>query len=133
MECLIWPDQTHRLERLRGAVRVARAEPPHLVRGDLDETVREVVARVPEGATPVVFHSAVPAYLAPEARAAFAETVPALPGHWISNEAPAALPSVGRRLPHPAPTDRATFVLALDGGPVAFTGPHGQSLEWFGA
>ena len=54
-----------------------------------------------------------------------------LPCHWISNEDPSVLPSVEERLPRPAPQDRDVFVLALDGQPVAFTGPHGQSLEWF--
>ncbi|MCG3042853.1 DUF2332 domain-containing protein, partial [Streptomyces sp. S1A] len=130
LECLVWPEQTHRLRRLRDAVRVARAEPPHLVRGDLNETVRDLVASAPAGATPVVFHSAVLAYLPPGAREAFAETMRTLPAHWISNESPGALPSVAGRLPRPAPADRASFVLALDERPVAFTGPHGQSLEW---
>ncbi|MEU8923984.1 DUF2332 domain-containing protein [Kitasatospora sp. NPDC048545] len=131
LESLVWPEQTHRLDRLRGAVRVARAEPPLLVRGDLNATVRELVARVPAGATPVVFHSAVLAYLPPEAREEFAATVRELPGHWISNEAVSVLPAVARRLPRPAPAGSGLFALARDGRPVAFTGPHGQSLDWF--
>ncbi|MFB7614658.1 DUF2332 domain-containing protein [Kitasatospora sp. NPDC056181] len=133
LEALVWPEQTHRLERLRGAVQVARAEPPALVRGDLNEAVCELVALVPEGATPVVFHSAVLSYLPPEAVERFTETMRTLPGHWISNEAPAVLPAVGRRLP-PArvPDDRTLFALALDEQPVALTGPHGQSLDWLG-
>ncbi|WP_369184415.1 DUF2332 domain-containing protein [Streptomyces sp. Y1] len=133
LESLVWPEQTHRLERLRGAVRIARAEPPLLVRGDLNATVRELVARVPAGATPVVFHSAVLAYLPPEAREEFAATMRDLPGHWISNEAVSVLPTVAGRLPRPAPEGSGLFVLALDEQPVAFTGPHGQSLDWFGA
>ncbi|MFF7989593.1 DUF2332 domain-containing protein [Kitasatospora xanthocidica] len=131
LESLVWPEQTHRLDRLRGAVRVARAEPPLLVRGDLNATVRELVAQVPAGATPVVFHSAVLAYLSPAAREEFAATVRELPGHWISNEAVSVLPAVARRLPRPAPAESGLFVLALDERPVAFTGPHGQSLDWF--
>ncbi|MBD0672515.1 DUF2332 domain-containing protein [Streptomyces sp. CBMA156] len=131
LESLVWPEQTHRLERLRGAVRVARAEPPLLVRGDLNATVRELVAQAPAGATPVVFHSAVLAYLSPEEREEFAATVRRLPGHWISNEAVSVLPTVARRLPRPAPAGSGLFVLALDERPVAFTGPHGQSLDWF--
>ncbi|MFI8458948.1 DUF2332 domain-containing protein [Kitasatospora sp. NPDC085464] len=132
LESLVWPEQTHRLDRLRGAVQVARAEPPLLVRGDLNATVRELVAQVPGGATPVVFHSAVLAYLSPEAREEFAATVRELPGHWISNEAVSVLPAVARRLPRPAPPGSGLFALALDERPVAFTGPHGQSLDWFG-
>ncbi|MBO1416723.1 DUF2332 domain-containing protein [Streptomyces sp. FH025] len=131
LESLVWPEQTHRLERLRGAVRIARTEPPLLVRGDLRATVRELVAQAPAGATPVVFHSAVLAYLPPEAREEFGATMRELPGHWISNEALSVLPTVAERLPRPAPTGSGLFVLALDERPVAFTGPHGQSLDWF--
>ncbi|MET8542773.1 DUF2332 domain-containing protein [Kitasatospora sp. NPDC004799] len=132
LESLVWPEQTHRLDRLRGAVRVARAEPPLLVRGDLNATVRELVAQAPAGATPVVFHSAVLAYLPPDEREEFAATMRELPGHWISNEAVSVLPTVARRLPRPAPAGSGLFALALDERPVAFTGPHGQSLDWFG-
>ena len=131
LECLVWPERLDRLDRLGDAVRVARAEPPHLVRGDLNQTVQELVAQAPRGTTPVVFHSAVLAYLSAAEREAFAETARDLPAHWISNEAPHVLPSVTARLPLAAPTDRTEFVLALDERPVAFTGPHGQSLDWF--
>ncbi|MFG3229171.1 DUF2332 domain-containing protein [Kitasatospora sp. NPDC048194] len=133
LESLVWPEQTHRLERLRGAVRIARTEPPLLVRGDLNATVGDLVAQVPAGATPVVFHSAVLAYASPEARAEFATTVRGLPGHWISNEALSVLPTVAERLPDQAPARSGLFALALDERPVAYTGPHGQSLDWFAA
>ncbi|MDF2710580.1 DUF2332 domain-containing protein [Nonomuraea muscovyensis] len=131
LESLVWPEQHERLRRLRGAVGVARAEPAHLVTGDLTQALDGLLAHVPAGATPVVFHSAVLAYLPIEARESFAGRALGLPGHWISNEAPGVLPSVERHLPRPAPADRAVFVLALDGRPLAFTGPHGQSLDWF--
>lgn len=131
LESLVWPEQLDRLDRLCDAVRVARAEPPYLVRGDLNQKVRELVAQAPPGATPVVFHSAVLTCLSAAEREAFAEAVRDLPAHWISNEAPHVLPSVTAHLPRTAPTDRTRFVLALDERPAAFTGPHGQSLEWF--
>ena len=47
LECLVWPGQDERLLRLRGAIRVAREDPPHLVRGDLNETLRDLVALAP--------------------------------------------------------------------------------------
>jgi hypothetical protein len=131
LECLIWPEQNDRLARLRNAVRIAQADPPHLVRGDLNEAVGELVAQVPQGVTPVVFHSAVLAYLPDLARGTFTETMRSLPGHWISNEAPHVLPCVQARLRRSASPGRAVFALALDEQPVAFSGPHGQSLQWF--
>ncbi|MFE2727999.1 DUF2332 domain-containing protein [Kitasatospora sp. NPDC059327] len=131
LESLVWPEQTERLERLRGALEVARSEPAHVIRGDLNEAVSRLVAQAPEGSTPVVFHSAVLAYLSPEARLRFARTVRDLPCRWISNEAPGVLPGLLDLLPEPVPSDRAAFVLALDERPVAFTGPHGERLDWF--
>ena len=131
LESLVWPEQQERLDRLRGALSVAYAQPAHMVRGDLNAAVRQVVSDVPAGATPVVFHSAVLAYLSPAARAEFTDTMRSMPGHWISNEAANVLPTVRARLPRPAPTDRATFVLALDEHPVALTDPHGEHLDWF--
>ncbi|PAZ10806.1 hypothetical protein CLM62_39080 [Streptomyces sp. SA15] len=130
LESLVWPEQDRRLRMLQGAVEVAAAEPPLLVRGDLNEAVRELLAQAPAGATPVVFHSAVLAYLSSTEREAFTETMRGEHAHWISNEAAGVLPSVQQRLARPVPQDRLTFVLAMDEKPVALTGPHGQWLEW---
>ncbi|MCK2213438.1 DUF2332 domain-containing protein [Actinomadura sp. ATCC 31491] len=131
LESLVWPDQPERLRRLRGAVEVARQEPPRLVRGDLNEAVEELVAAVPAGATPVVFHSSVLVYLPGEARESFTARMRRLPGHWVSNEPPGVLPSVDELMPLPAPEGRMVSMLALDGRPLAFTGLHGQFLERF--
>ncbi|HEU0052584.1 MAG TPA: hypothetical protein VFQ39_05380, partial [Longimicrobium sp.] len=76
------------------------------------------------------FHSAVLAYLAPHDRTRFVEMVTELDAVWISNESPAVFPSIAAKLDAPAPEDR--FLLAVDGEPVAFTGPHGQSIDWIG-
>ncbi|MET8973414.1 DUF2332 domain-containing protein [Streptomyces hydrogenans] len=130
LECLVWPEQHERLARLRNAVRVASAEPPTLVRGDLDATIRDLVAAAPAGATPVVLHSAVLAYLPPEKRESFAATMRDLACPWISNEAPGVLPAVDHRLPPLPDADTLLFTLALNERPLARTGPHGQSLEW---
>ncbi|MEY9873410.1 hypothetical protein ABH931_002892 [Streptacidiphilus sp. MAP12-33] len=130
LESLVWPGQQQRLDRLRAALAVARDEPARIVRGDLNARVAELVAAAPAGSTPVVFHSAVLTYLPPDARARFVATMRELPCHWISNEAPGVLPEIDARLPRPAPTDRGVFVLSLDGEPKAFTGPHGERLDW---
>jgi hypothetical protein len=128
LECLIWPEHTVRSERLGSAVEIARADPPLLIRGDLNEAVAELACKAPDDATLVVFHTAVLAYLDEAGRERFAEQMRGLRGHWISNEGPAVLPQVAAQLPRPAAPGR--FVLALDSQPVAFTMPHGQSIEW---
>ncbi|HVB42138.1 MAG TPA: DUF2332 domain-containing protein [Streptosporangiaceae bacterium] len=133
LESLIWPGHDNRLDRLRRAAEIAAAEPPLLVRGDLNEVVADLVSRAPAGATPVVFHSAVLAYLPEPARDRFTQTMRSIPARWISNEGRRVLPTVSARLAaanRRLPQDRAVFVTALDEEPLALAGPHGQSLDW---
>ncbi|WP_203908138.1 DUF2332 domain-containing protein [Rhizocola hellebori] len=122
LECLVWPSQPHRLQRLRQAVEIARRNPPLLVQGDLNHDLDPLVEQAPKDATLVVFHTAVLAYVQPAQRVAFAAKMHALHGHWVSNEAPGVINDVV------APP--GLNVLALDGTPVAFTGPHGQVFQW---
>jgi hypothetical protein len=128
LDALIWPEHTHRRARLRAAAAVAAADPPLLVRGDLVHDLPALAARAPAGATLVVFHTSVLYQVPGPGRAAFAEVVRGLPGHWISIEAPEVLPYDG--LPRP-PDDALHNVLALDGRPLAWTRGHGQSMTWF--
>jgi hypothetical protein len=128
LDALIWPEQAHRRERLRAAAAVAAADPPLLLRGDLAEDVARLAAEAPSGATLVVFHTSV-LYQVPDAdRARFLATVAALPGHWISVEAPGVV-DLGEL---PVPPDATAYnVLALDGRPLAWTRGHGQAMNWF--
>ena len=129
LDALIWPEHDHRRARLREAAAVAAADPPSLVRGDALDDLPALAARAPAGATLVVFHTSV-LYQVPAARrAAFAELVRSLPGHWVANELPDVLPHDD--LPAP-PSPALHNVLALDGRPLAWTRAHGQALAWFG-
>jgi hypothetical protein len=88
------------------------------------------MAEAPVDATLVVFHTAVLAYVsALEARLRFVDSVRRSRAVWISNEIAPVFPDIAARAPVPAP--RGRFLLAVDGEPKAWTGPHGQSLEWF--
>lgn len=128
LETLVWPGQEERAARLRAAIRVARDRPPRVLRGDLARDLPALAAEAPRSATLVVFHSAVLAYVSPEDRGRFARLVARLGAVWISNEAPRVLPEVAAKLHGEPPADR--FLLAVDGEPVALTGPHGQSIDW---
>lgn len=131
LEALVWPGQDERLARLRAAIAIARRDPPNVVRGDLLTDLVQLVAMAPKDATVVVFHSAVLGYVPSQsAREQFAATVMETGAEWISNEAPGVFPSIARRAP-PSPA-RGRFLMAWNGSPVAWTGPHGQSLDWFG-
>jgi hypothetical protein len=132
LECLIWPEHDWRLPGLHAAINAARAQPPLLAAGDLNDRLDAVLAQAPTDVTLVVFHTAVLAYLDEAGKDRFtarmARLVRERDAHWISNEAPAVLPAIAARLFRPAPAGR--FVLSHNGAPVAFTAPHGQALDW---
>lgn len=129
LRSLVWPGQPERERRLADALQIAAAEPVHRVRGDLVEELPGLVSQAPPGASVVVFHTAVLAYLDQEARERFVQTVSSLDLAWISNEGVDVTPGVAALL---AETERdgPEFVLAVDGRPVARTQPHGRSMRW---
>jgi len=130
LENLVWPEQDDRRRRLRAAVEVAAADPPALVRGDLLDHLPGLVEEAAAHGTPVVFHSAVIAYLEPAGRRLFHDLVGDLVAagrcRWISNEAPTVLPGVTGSLRVPP----GRFVTALDGVPVASSHGHGHAVDW---
>lgn len=130
LETLVWPGQPQRVQRLRAALSIAAADPATLIAGDLNSHLAGLVHAAPAGATVVVFHSAVLGYLDSADRENFRRIITDLPCHWISNEAPTVFPSFLTALPPDADAPADRFVLAVDRIPVAFTGPHGQTLDW---
>ena len=132
LEALVWPGQAERGERLRLAIEIARKEPPMLVKGDLRTDVRGLAALAPPDATLVIFHTAVLSYLrSREDIDLFVSVVNSLDAVWISNESPELFPEAVTKLGKTPP--KGQFMLMVDGDPVAFTGPHGQSIDWFEA
>jgi hypothetical protein len=130
LETLVWPDQEQRARNLRAAIEIARADPPTVRQGDLVTDVPAVAALAPRDMQFVVYHAAVLGYVPSQAdRDAFAKTVRQTGAVWISNEVPSVFPELVRTAP--APPSWGDFLLAVDGKPVAWTGPHGQSIHWF--
>lgn len=140
LETLVWPEHQDRRARLATACRVVADEPVDLVRGDLLTGLDEAVSRAREaapGATLVVLHSAVIAYLDAEGRERWPgvvtealERVRADGGraHWVSNEGPGVLPDVAATARcGPVPSD---FCLALDGRALGWCHGHGRHLTW---
>jgi hypothetical protein len=126
LSCLLWPGEGDREQRLAGALAAARRDPPVVHRGDLLTDLPALAAQAPAGATLVIYHSAVLAYVAPDDRAMLAETVASLGAVWLSNEAAGVIPG----MPGPA-RDGAAFVVVRDGRvPIAFADPHGTWLQW---
>jgi hypothetical protein len=126
LECLVWPGETGRRERLAAAIETARGDPPPVHRGDLLTDLVALAGQAPPGATLVIYHSAVLAYVAPAQRGHFADTVAALDAVWLSNEGPGVLPGVA--VPE---RDGDNFALVRDGtAAIACTDPHGTWIEW---
>lgn len=130
LETLVWPERTERLDGLRGALRVAAAQKPRVVKGDLTGDVLAALCReAPAGATLVVFHTAVLAYVPDqEDRRAFADTVTSLCPYWICNESPRVMPDLSEGIVQPSQAGR--FLMSLNRKPVAWTEPHGAAIEW---
>jgi hypothetical protein len=129
LECLVWPGETGRRERLAAAIETARRAPPPLYRGDLVTDTAAVAGKAPAGATLVIYHSAVLAYLTEPQRRQFAELARTLDAVWISNEASGVLPGIAP--PEAAALSAECFVLAKGGThAIALTDGHGTWLEW---
>lgn len=132
---LVWPEHEERRTLLSTAITMAQSDPPHVRAGDLlaglPSLLEELTAAAPD-AVPIVFHSAVIAYLEDDARAEFADLMTGLVAdgacHWVSNEGRHVLPDVTASGPRP-PGGR--FVLGVDGQAVAHTHGHGRSLHWW--
>lgn len=125
LHALVWPGEDDRAAELAAALDVAAADPPAVHRGDLRTDLPRLLALAPEDATPVVFHTAVLAYLPdPEEREAFAATVRATGAVWLANESPGALPFAT------PPGPPGWFALAQDGRHLGWTDPHGAAVRW---
>ena len=128
LSCLVWPDEGDRQERLSAAIAAARRHPPPVHRGDLRTDLAALAATAPAGATLVIYHSAVLAYLSPEDREGFASTVRALNCVWLANEAPGVVPGVGTPDVY---RDPGPFILVRDGSEaLAIADGHGSWLHW---
>lgn len=130
LETLVWPEQTERAARLRAALKVAALQNPRVDKGDLrGGDLARLCALAPKSATLVVFHTAALGYVADRAqRQHFATAVRALSPCWISNEAPRVFPEHAAEAGEPPSAGH--FLMAVNGAPVAWTDPHGASIEW---
>jgi len=128
LEALIWPEQMDRLARLRAAIKIATEQKPRLVKGDLRTDLAALAREAPKDATLVIFHTAVLAYVSSAAeREEFTRSVGVLCDFWIANEMPQVLPDIARRAAREGP--RGSFLLAVNGAPMAWVDPHGGWLD----
>ena len=122
LELLIWPGQEHRVETLRGALEVARRDPPRVIQGDLTTDLEALAAEAPRDATLVIFHTAVLFYVPSAGRALFRDAVSRLGATWLACEGPGVLGFEA------VPKD--LMAVARDGERVAWADGHGSLLSW---
>ncbi len=156
LEALIPPDRPDRLARLRAALTAALHHPPiPILRGDALATLpllgrgwsrdlaegetspaagsvpprrRRVQTASAASVTPVVVCLGTAVYLPPADRGRLVPEVAALGARLVTLEGAAVLPQVAARLPR-ATTPPPSFVLALDGRPLAWSSAHGDRLQ----
>jgi len=131
LETLVWPEHDRRRERLRLARTEWSADPPDVVVGDVLGDLRSLARDVPRGLTTVIMHSAVLAYLPPDARVRATESIRAVSDHWISLEGADVVPQAATALPEAARRS-GDLVLALDGVPIGIAAPHGGRFTALG-
>ena len=125
LECLLWPGERGRRQRLVGAIATARRDPPAVHRGDLLTDLPALASRAPSGATLVIYHSAVLGYLSAAERGRFADMVRGMDAVWLANDVPQVL-----NVAAPATGD-SSFQIVRDGHTLlAITDPHGTWLRW---
>lgn len=131
LEALVWPEETERLARLRGAIEIARVQKPPVVKGDLLRDLSALAAKAPTDATLVVFHTAVLVYVRSQSeRAEFACSVRSVCDFWLANEAPGVFPEIAKGADQPGSTGR--YLMAVNESPVAWADFHGARISWIG-
>ncbi|MBL8642544.1 MAG: DUF2332 domain-containing protein [Rhodospirillaceae bacterium] len=98
LESYIWPDQPHRMKRLRTACAIALDTPFRLDQADAAEWIERELRNLPEGQTTAVYHSIFRQYLPPAAdrkledvmTRAGARATGKAPLAWLAMEVPRA-------------------------------------------
>lgn len=128
----VWPDQTARLERLRGAIEVARDVPVLLER----QTAADAVAglTLSEGTLTVLWHSITWQYLSREERTAVRESIDRLTEQATGRRPFAHLTMEPNRAGPGAPLKFLVRAASWPGGDMRTLGEchaHGPPVHWF--
>jgi hypothetical protein len=127
----VWPDQSARLERLRGAIAVAREVPAQLVRQSAADAVAGLT--LADGALTVLWHSITWQYLSEQERTAVCDGVDAVAARA---EARSPFAHLSMEPAREGPGGPLTFRVAArcwPGGELMILGechPHGPPVNW---
>jgi hypothetical protein len=127
----VWPDQSARLDRLRGAIAVARNVPARLVRQTAADAVGSLT--LADGALTVLWHSITWQYLSDEERAAIRDGIKAL-GEQADARSPFAHLTLEPARDGPGtPIKFLVRARSWPGGELEILGechPHGPPVNW---
>ncbi len=127
----VWPDQPERLDRLRGAISIARRVPAPLQRRNAVDAVAGL--RVSAGVLTVLWHSIMWQYLSADDQAAVRAGIDAL-GAQARTDAPFAHLTLEPQRRNPdAPVEFAVRARCWPGGDdtlLAVCSPHGPPVTW---
>jgi len=135
----ILADRLDRLERFRGALALARRDPPRLVRGDFTVRLAEIAAGVPEDEQLCLLDSYSLVYLTPSQREGLAATIAELGLRrdldWISSERAGTIPGLAEPAPPEDPHATVVTWSAFRRGErhdrvLARSHTHGAWIEW---
>lgn len=127
----VWPDQGARLDRLRGAIAIARNVPAKLERRTAAEAVAGLT--LADGALTVLWHSVTWQYLSDDERAAVRDGVEALGGQAAARSPFAHLSLEPARDGPGVPIKVVVRARSWPGGELAVLGechPHGPPVNW---
>ena len=128
LESFVWPDQIERLSQLRGALALARRDPPGLVRRAAAEWLDEQLAARHHGAATVVFHSIMWWYLSEDERARVNDVIAA-----AGDRATAGAPLAWLRLELLTTPEPDLLLTHWPGGAETLLGradAHGRYVRW---
>jgi len=127
----VWPDQLARLDRLRGAIAVAREVPAHLTRKSAADAVAGLT--LTDGALTVLWHSITWQYLSADERTALRDGVDALAGQAGTRSPFAHLTLEPARHGPGGELKFLVRVRSWPGGQLQVLGechPHGPPVNW---
>jgi hypothetical protein len=119
LRACVWPGRSEEAARLDAEIALAAGHPPRLLRGDLVDLLPEAVARVPDGALPVVTTTWAVSRLSPARRRRLLEQLETVATKrrlaWVSVEGVGVAPGVPTLGDRPASGHSIIGVTLLDG------------------
>lgn len=132
LESYVWADQPERLDHLRGAAEIARADPARIEQARAGDWLAQELAEAPDGVARIVFHSSVWLYIPDAERAQIVEhletagaaATPDRPVAWLRHEDSEQRPGRMELLLRTWPGGQDEKL--ADGH------PHGRFVDWLG-